>query len=147
MRRDPAKAIVLLDAMLEFFNDGKRWTRGEYHNQGGHRCLIGALRHVRQQQRITEAGTEYYLRAAMIEAGRPVDQHTDLSPLAAAWVTLGDLMNYNDLADSYDEVRTLIVSARAIAQAELAAAGDHTVTPDLLCCHSTQTRSANLTTG
>jgi hypothetical protein len=122
MRRDPAKAILVLDAMLEFFDSGRRWTRGEFHNQGGHRCLIGALRHVRRQQRILAAGTEYYLRAAMIEAGRPLDQHTGLSPLAVACVTLSDLMNYNDLADSYDEVRRLIVAARARAQAELDAA-------------------------
>ena len=28
-RRDPAKAIAVLDAMLKFFDGGRRWTRGE----------------------------------------------------------------------------------------------------------------------
>ena len=30
MRRDPAKAIVVLDAMLEFFDGGRRWIRGQW---------------------------------------------------------------------------------------------------------------------
>ena len=28
MRRDPAKAILVLDTMLEFLDGGRRWTQG-----------------------------------------------------------------------------------------------------------------------
>jgi hypothetical protein len=35
----------VLDVMLEYFNGGKRWMRGELRDASGeHRCLIGALR-------------------------------------------------------------------------------------------------------
>ena len=71
MRRDPAKAIVVLDAMLEFFDGGRRWIRGQLRDKDG-RCLVGALGYVRRQQRIRGAGTEHYLRRAMIDrAGDP----------------------------------------------------------------------------
>ncbi len=44
MRRNPAKAIAVLDAMLEFFDGGRRWMTGLlagglYPHQG---CLIAA---------------------------------------------------------------------------------------------------------
>jgi hypothetical protein len=122
-RRDPAKAMQVLDAMLEFFDGGRRWTRGmlrdRYHQ---HRCLIGALRHVRRQQRISGAGTEHYLRHAMLA------RTGDLNPLTDLWVQTvaehllmndADLMHYNDASADYDEVRALILEARTIAQAEL----------------------------
>lgn len=67
MRRDPARAILVLDAMLEFFDGGRRWTRQLLNDGMGNRCLIGALRHVRHQQRIRGAGTPDYLRTAIIE--------------------------------------------------------------------------------
>jgi hypothetical protein len=120
--RDPEKAILILDAMLEFFDGGKRWTQDMLSDASGqHRCLIGALRHARQQQRIREDGTAFYLRVAWIAP----DLADKLMSLALpAWDGLsdpddGDLMIYNDVCDSYDEVRKLIVTARAIAQAEL----------------------------
>jgi hypothetical protein len=69
MRRDPAKAILVLDAMLEFFDGGRRWTQGALHDETGqNRCLIGALHYVRQQQRIRGAATEFYLRTALLSA-------------------------------------------------------------------------------
>ena len=46
-RRDPQKAIQVLDTMLEFFDSGRKWTGGTLCDQyGERRCLIGALRHV-----------------------------------------------------------------------------------------------------
>jgi hypothetical protein len=120
MRRDPAKAIAVLNAMLEFFDGGKRWTRQLLHDDRGNRCLIGALRYVRQQQRIRGAGTEFYLRAAFLALlDDPLDEPEP-----------GDcaLMDHNDSAACYDEVRRWIVDARGIAQAELDAKRERTST-------------------
>jgi hypothetical protein len=52
-RRDPEKAVQALDAMLEFFDGGSRWTRGELVTGDGHaRCLVGALeKHGRAAER------------------------------------------------------------------------------------------------
>ena len=127
MRRDPAKAIVVLDAMLEFFNSGERWTRGAFLNGAGQRCLIGALRYVRWQQHIRGAGVENYLRGALIERiAEDIDGWPH--PASTLWRCDGGdtvLMCYNDTsAAGYDEVRALIVEARALAEAELYAPGD-----------------------
>jgi hypothetical protein len=143
MRRDPAKAIAVLDAMLEFFDGGKRWTRGmlrDHHHQ--HRCLIGALRHIRQQQRIRGAGTEHYLRDAMIARADDLDPLTDLWVLGVGMACDGDLMRYNDVSADYAGVRALIVEARAIAQAELDAAAERRRTSTVIQSAHVTARSA-----
>ena len=124
-KRNPEKAIQMFDAMLEFFDGGRRWTRGELQDASGqHRCLIGALHYVRRQQGIRGAGTETYLHDALLEMQKkPLDQISD--PFTALLYTHckpcqpdnKDLMSYND-GSSYDEVRELIIEARDLAQAE-----------------------------
>jgi hypothetical protein len=99
MRRDPAKAIVVLDAMLEFFDGGKRWTRGMLGDQyGQHRCLIGALNHIREQHQINDDGAEHYLRLA---------------------ARTHFLMDYNDACRTFTALYYTIIEARQQAQAEL----------------------------
>ena len=44
---DAAKAVQMLDLLGEFFADGSRWIRGEFHDDDGNRCLVGAMRHIR----------------------------------------------------------------------------------------------------
>ena len=128
-RRDPAKAVQTLNAMLEYFDGGRRWMRLRLRDASGqHRCLIGTLHHVRRQERIRGCGTEFYLRAALLSL------HDDpLDPLIERVMARSsgeldsgydDLMSYNDDDLSYDHVRTLIVEARTLAQAELDAARD-----------------------
>ncbi len=124
-QRDPAKAVQVLDLMLEFFDGGRRWMRGMLRDASRqHRCLIGALRYVRRQQRIRGAGTEFYLHAALLSMIEAVEDPL-IDFMARAYALRApddrDLMDYNDCGcPSYDEVRALIVEARALAQAELA---------------------------
>ena len=40
---DPAKALQMLDLLEEFFDGGRRWTRGVMHDSRGNRCMLGAL--------------------------------------------------------------------------------------------------------
>jgi hypothetical protein len=106
-RRDSAKAIAVLDAMLEFFDGGRRWIRGNPLREG-QRCLISALLHVAGGD-----GSEYhdachYLRSALASVRPDISKVCDV-----------DLIGYNDESQDYDEVRALIVHARALAQAEL----------------------------
>jgi hypothetical protein len=111
MRRDPAKAIAVLDAMLEFFDGGRRWTRWKRIGPKDRRCLMGALGLIREQHLIQSDGTEHYLRE--ITGTQPGKTKFGLNDL--------DLMNYNDHCQSFRRLRALIVAARALAQAELAA--------------------------
>jgi hypothetical protein len=123
MRRNPAKALEVLTGMLEYFDGGKRWCRGELEDQGGQsRCLIGALRHITKEQSIRAAGTDYYLYASLL-IRRGVDSRFITSMLSKTdnpfYPGERHLMDYNNYSDDYDDVRELIVVARAWAQAEI----------------------------
>ena len=109
-RRNPEQAIHMLDQLTQFFEDGRRWTKGAFHDHEGNRCLIGAMTHVRAVMQISGDGTGYYLRQAQ-------PQHR-----------YKKIIDFNDDCQSYDEIRALLDRARALAQAELAAAR---VTPGL----------------
>jgi hypothetical protein len=49
---ETAKAVELLDLLLEFFADGTHWTRGCYHDGHGRRCLVGAVDYLRCEHHI-----------------------------------------------------------------------------------------------
>jgi hypothetical protein len=36
-RRDPQKATQMLDLLAEFFDGGRRWLRGDFHDGDGNR--------------------------------------------------------------------------------------------------------------
>ena len=46
MRRDPAKAVLMLDLLTEFFDGGRRWLKGNHHDDDGNACLFGALDYI-----------------------------------------------------------------------------------------------------
>ena len=50
-----AKAVQLLDLMLEFFADDGHWTRGRYEDGNGGHCLVGALLHLSRKHRLPAA--------------------------------------------------------------------------------------------
>ena len=47
-----AKAVDMLDLLIEFFDDGDRWIKGKLDDGAGNRSLVGALR-VRQEMEET----------------------------------------------------------------------------------------------
>jgi hypothetical protein len=103
MRRDPAKAMQMLDLLAGFFDNGRRWTKYEFHDGAGNRCLLGAMRYLRVKMNISGDGTAYYLSAAQPQ-----------------WRMKG-IADFNDSRESYGQIRELIDRARAMATAELAA--------------------------
>jgi hypothetical protein len=111
MRRDPATAIAVLDAMLQFFDGGQRWIRGSLRDPCGHRCLIGALSHIRATLDIRRDPAACYLRCA---AG-PFAARNDDSRQAETEVCL---MLHNDDCGYCAGVYALICAARALARAE-----------------------------
>jgi hypothetical protein len=64
-RRDPQKAIQMLDLLAEFFDDGLRWIQCYFVDHHGNRCLIGAMAHLRAVTKISGDGTASYLRLAL----------------------------------------------------------------------------------
>jgi hypothetical protein len=92
-----AKAVQLVDLMLEFFADASRWTRGCYDDGNGGHCLVGALLHLSRKHRLPMAPAAALLQDAMPRPGLP-------------------LVHFNDSrCDSVAELRSVILEARRLA--------------------------------
>jgi hypothetical protein len=93
-----AKAVQLLDLMLEFFADDGHWTRGCYDDGNGGHCLVGALLHLSRRHRLPAAPAIALLQDAMPRPGLP-------------------LVHFNDTrCGSAAELRSVILRARRLAQ-------------------------------
>ena len=94
---DTAKAVQLLDLMLEFFVDDGHWARGCYNDGNGGRCLVGALLHIGRQHSLPTAPAIALLQDAMPRPGLP-------------------LVHFNDTrCGSISELRSIILKARLLA--------------------------------
>jgi hypothetical protein len=94
---DIAKAVQLLDLMLEFFAAGSRWTRGRYDDGNGRHCLVGALLHLSRKHRLPTTPAIALLQHAMPRPGLP-------------------LVHFNDTCcGSVAELRSTILKARRLA--------------------------------
>ena len=94
---DTAKAVQLLDLMLEFFADDGHWTRGSYDDGKGGHCLVGALLHPGRKHRLPTAPAIALLQDAMPRPGLP-------------------LVHFNDTrCGSAAELRSVILKARRLA--------------------------------
>jgi hypothetical protein len=92
-----AKAVQLLDLMLEFFADDGHWTRGCYDDGNGGHCLVGALLHLSRKHRLPTAPVIALLQDAMPRPGLP-------------------LVHFNDSrCGSVSELRSVILKARRLA--------------------------------
>jgi hypothetical protein len=94
---ETAKAVQLLDLMLEFFADGGHWTRGRYDDGDGGHCLVGALLHLSRKHRLPTRTAIMLLQDAMPRPGLP-------------------LVHFNDsCCGSVSELRCIILKARRLA--------------------------------
>src|SRR5262249_11879087 len=74
---DTAKAVQLLDLMLNFFADDGHWTRGSYDDGKGGHCLVGALLHLGRKHRLPTAPVIALLQDAMPRPGLPLVHFND----------------------------------------------------------------------
>ena len=93
-----AKAVQLLDLMLEFFADDGHWTRGCYDDGNGGHCLVGALLYLSRKYRLPTTPAIALLQDAMPRPGLP-------------------LVHFNDTrCGSIAELRSVILKARSLAR-------------------------------
>src|SRR5215468_12748906 len=94
---DTAKAVLLLDLILEFFADDGHWTRGSSDDGKGGHCLVGALLHLGRKHCLPTAPVIALLQDAMPRPGLP-------------------LVHFNDTrCGSAAELRSVILKARRLA--------------------------------
>ena len=92
-----ARAVQLLDLMLDFFAHDGHWTRGSYDDGKGGHCLVGALLHLSRKHRLPAAPAIALLQDAMPRPGLP-------------------LVHFNDACcGSLAELRSIILKARGLA--------------------------------
>src|SRR5258708_35962670 len=92
-----AKAVQLLDLMLDFFAEDGQWARGCYDNGNGGHCLVGALLHLSRKHRLPTAPAAALLQDGMPRPGLP-------------------LVHVNDSrCDGVPELRSVIPKARPLA--------------------------------
>ncbi len=92
-----AKAVQLLDLMLEFFADDDHWARGCYDDENGGHCLVGALLHLSRKHGLPRAPAIALLQDAMPRPGLP-------------------LVHFNHRrCGSIAELRSVILKARRLA--------------------------------
>jgi hypothetical protein len=97
MPEEIAKAVQLLDLMLEFFADEDHWTRGCYDDGNGAHCLVGALLHLGRTHSLPTAPAIALLQDAMPRPGLP-------------------LVHFNDRrCGTIAELRSVILRARRLA--------------------------------
>ena len=95
-------SVATLSAMERFFQDGRNWTRGAYHNHlTGSKCLVGAAQAMKQGA-IEDA--RYWLRQAILE------RHPGL-----AWLPVMTIEAFNDSRLSFDEIAAVIARAKELA--------------------------------
>jgi hypothetical protein len=98
---DPARALNsarMLGLLIEFFDGGAKWTRGDFHDGDGARCLVGAMQHLRAVHCLSGDPTRGYLLAAM----------------PRNWRFVG-LMKYNDHCRAFSELLIVLCRARQLA--------------------------------
>ena len=92
-----ARAVQLLDLMLDLFAHDGHWTRGSYDDGNGGHCLVGALLHLSRLHRLPTAPAIALLQDAMPRPGLP-------------------LVHFNDTrCGSLAELRSVILKARRLA--------------------------------
>ena len=99
-----AKAVDMLDLLIEFFDDGDRWIKGKLDDGAGNRCLVGALRDLRDGHNLHSAPTRLYLLKAMQRSPK------------AGWT---GLISFNDRCRDFGELREVILQARKLAVADI----------------------------
>ena len=55
----------MLDLLAEYFSDEKHWIKGDFHDEDGNRCLVGAMYAIRARHKLYGDATRYYLLKAL----------------------------------------------------------------------------------
>ena len=58
---ETTEAVQMLDLLLEYFADGRHWTRGRFYSHGRH-CLVGGLNYLRREHRVASGAARYFRR-------------------------------------------------------------------------------------
>lgn len=96
-----AKPKEVLDLLLAFFADGRRWIKGRMVDKQGNRCLMGGLEYVREHHQIDWQSTNEAERCLCRALPKRRNQHS--------------LIAFNDSSSSFAEVRALILKAQELA--------------------------------
>jgi hypothetical protein len=116
---DTAKAVQLLDLMLEFFADDGHWTRGSYDDGKGGHCLVGALLRLGRKHGLPTAPVIALLQDAMPRPGLPLVHFNDTRCGSAAELR-SVILKARRLADNHAKQERAAIAARTWLLAQIA---------------------------
>ena len=103
------QSALVLEAVEFFFEDGAKWNPQMFTRRDGARCLLGAIRFVRQQIACAPDRAPHYLARA-IHPARPDILRSDPHPV---------IFRFNDaLGRTYAEVAAVVRKAKELAEAD-----------------------------
>jgi hypothetical protein len=127
------RAVTLIDLLLEFFADEKRWLRGNF-REGDRRCLVRAVQDLSVEHRLPPGPVLYFLEEALPRRQMGLiefnDRHCRSIAQLRAVILKARLFAFEsiELERAAEAVkRSLMVEVELERQAR-AAAGDHTET-------------------
>jgi hypothetical protein len=94
-------AIAMIDALLAYFAGGESWLSRGYHDADARRCLLCAMAHIRQRDKLSGDWTGDYIRLAASE----VTGRSDC------------IIGINDTCRDYQELAAILERARILAAA------------------------------
>jgi hypothetical protein len=109
------KAVVMIDALLAFFDGGDRWIKGRLNETlGDGRCLVGAMELINREQGVRIEPVLDYLHQAISDKPRLSRIRGERTCL---FDDLASLLAVNDQCRSYKELVTILRRARELATA------------------------------
>jgi hypothetical protein len=103
------QSALVLEAVEFFFEDGAKWNPRMFTSRDGARCLLGAIRFVRQQIACASDRAPLYLVRA-IHPARPDFLRSDPQPV---------IFRFNDASGrTYAEVAAVVRKAKELAEAD-----------------------------
>jgi hypothetical protein len=107
-------AATLLRRVQRFFGPkGRNWIRCYLTDNEGNYCLLGAIAHINKGTSLNEECAISYIAEAIEErnVGYP-----------ASWQDDEIVSEYNDIADNFDCIASVLQRAKELAQADMQAA-------------------------
>ena len=100
--RQSVRAVLIFDCLIEFFDGGRNWCKGQHLDRKGRCCLVQAMYEIRQRHRIKGDGARAFIMRALRENGSPYRV----------------LIDFNDRCRGYGEMERILRQARELANAE-----------------------------
>ena len=113
-----AKAVYVIDKMIEAFDDGKGWICGTWRSTDKkQRCLMGALNFIRATDPVAKnlRITPYFIKAIGAQTLSRIKERHGYPTLNAKNAVIA----FNDANNTYKPIHEMLLKARKLAEQDI----------------------------